>query len=209
MEYTEVIQGKYGSCFFLSSVAACLLHKKESVTSIFKLSPDSAEAKFFLRSKFCWVTKKKSIKTDLTLAPESSKPDWVGLLEKCYGIFIGGVATYERGGYPWIVLYDLTGKEPDLYYSTSPDFRIKVLQAGNSAMVADSMGDDILNKYPTCRIAARHSYTVVSVDPESVTLRNPWGFFEPQGDNVNDGIFKLSWEDFTRFFIRVSSCTIK
>lgn len=202
LDVSTVKQGGYGSCFFLSSVVALAL-KNQAYPDII-IGADYCEAKFFLRTKRCWRIQTKTIRTDKSLTPQSSKSEIVGLLEKCYGEFIGGMAQYERGGYPWIAMYDLTGKEPGLSYSTSANFREVLLKNRGAAMVADSKGEDLLSQYAGCRITPRHSYTVMSVDNESVILRNPWGFFEPIGDGIDDGVFRLSWDSFAKYFIRVS-----
>ena len=204
IDVSTVKQGDYGSCFFLSSVVALALKDQRYIDQVISIMPEYCEAKFYLRTKRCWKIQTKSVKTDKSLTSQSSKAEIVGLLEKCYGEFIGGMSQYERGGYPWIALYDLTGREPRLSYTTSADFKNVLLQSKGAAMVADSKGEDLLSQYAGCRIIPRHSYTVMSVDSESVILRNPWGFFEPIGDAIDDGVFRLSWDSFAKYFIRVS-----
>lgn len=204
LDVATVKQGGYGSCFFLSSVVALALKDQRYINNAIAISTDYCEATFFLRTKRCWKIQTKKIRTDKSLTAQSSKSEVVGLLEKCYGEFIGGLSQYERGGYPWIAMYDLTGKEPGLSYSTSADFKSVILKNKGAAMVADSKGEDLLSQFAGCRITPRHSYTLMSVSEDSVILRNPWGFFEPIEDGIDDGVFRLSWDSFTKYFIRVS-----
>lgn len=198
----DVRQGGYGSCFLVSSIIALLNVDSEILEKIVLVSDDYCESRFYLRTKRCWKTQVKIIKTDKSLQSHSSKPEIIGLLEKCYAEFVGGVSQYDRGGYPWVVMYDLTGNQPGLLYSTSQDFRDKMLKLNGFAIVADSKAEDFV-AYSN-RIAPRHSYAVMSVHGDGLVLRNPWGKYEPFGDGVDDGVFKISWDDFIKCFIRVS-----
>lgn len=198
----EIRQGGYGSCFLVSSVIALLNVDSELLQKIITIFDNYCEAKFYLRTKRCWKTQIKKITSDKSLQSFSSKPEVMGLIEKCYAEFVGGASIYDRGGYPWVVMYDLTGKQPDLLYSTSGDFRAKMLTLNGSAMVADSKAEDFL-AYQN-RISPRHSYAVMSIHEDGVIMKNPWGMYEPFGDGVDDGVFKISWDDFIKCFIRVS-----
>lgn len=197
-----ISQGGYGSCFLISSVIALQNVDSGFVHKVMSVSGDYCEARFYLRTKRCWKTQTKTIRLDKSLQSFSSKPEIVGLLEKCYAEFTGGVSQYERGGYPWVVMYDLTGKQPELLYSTSGDFKNKMLGLNGRAMVADSKAEDFV-MYQN-RISPRHSYAVLSIQGDGITLKNPWGLYEPIGDGVDDGVFKISWDDFIKCFIRVS-----
>ena len=51
---------------------------------------------------------------------------------------------------------------------------------------------------------AGHSYTVVAVDDEGVTLRNPWGYNDNADPNLpradNDGLIRISRADYEKYF---------
>jgi len=175
----------------------------------FTVNENSATAKFYKRSYFLCFLKRKELPVvvDKSLDPiKSAHPEWAGLFEKCYAEFCGGTSLYDRGGYPWTVFLDLTGKEAKIAYTTNESFKKDLIEANNAnkAIVADSMGEDIINKNPGSNIVPRHSYTVVSVNELGLVLRNPWGYFEPNGDQKNDGMFTISWDDFKKYFIRAS-----
>ena len=46
-----------------------------------------------------------------------------------------------------------------------------------------------------------HAYTVVAVDDQYVTLRNPWGMnLTPKGERADTGLIRISREDYERYF---------
>lgn len=198
----EVIQGGYGSCYLLSSLQSLLYRDNKFIEKLLQVRNDRYFVSFYLRSKFCWRIKRKTIEVYGDLPTGHSKPETIGIIEKCYGEFIGGMHNYERGGYPWVALYDITGKQPELTYSTSENFKSTLLANPGAVMVADSKGADLMPERHF--IVPRHSYAIFSVDESGVVLRNPWGQYEPVGDGVDDGVFKISWDYFIRCFIRVS-----
>ncbi len=209
MKYDEIIQKQYGSCFFLSTISSMILRNPSIFDKTFVVSQTSATAQFFKRSRFlCFMrTKEFPIVVNKTLDPiKSAHPEWAGLFEKCYAEFAGGISLYDRGGYPWTVFLDLTGKEAKIAYTTNESYKKEIIEANNNnkAIVADSMSEDIINKNPGSNIVPRHSYVVVTANENNLILRNPWGFFEPNNDAKNDGVFAISWEDFKKYFIRAS-----
>jgi len=213
MKHDEIFQKEYGSCFFLSTISAMLLRNPKVFEKSLLISENSVTAKFYKPSRWlCFIKAKEySVTLDKTLdLKKSAQPQWAGLFEKCYAQYVGGTSLYERGGYPWVVFLDLTGKMAKLAYTINDGFKKEIIDACNSnnAIVADSMSEDIINKNPGSNIVPRHSYTVISANDENITLRNPWGYFEPGIDGKNDGIFSISWGDFKKYFIRVSYCKI-
>src|SRR5438477_12844980 len=56
-------------------------------------------------------------------------------------------------------------------------------------------------------IVSYHDYTILGTEEKDgqqfVILRNPWGNFEPGNDGKDDGVFKLSYEDFKKYFFSV------
>lgn len=68
------------------------------------------------------------------------------------------------------------------------------------------------NKVDGLGIPAGHEYSVVGYNSESkmVSIRNPWGHEEPTDENgkprdgINDGIFKVSVQDFQKYFSSVT-----
>ena len=60
-----------------------------------------------------------------------------------------------------------------------------------------------------------HAHTVLAVDEqrETITVRNPWGRFEPTDgkgkprDGKDDGVFELSFEEYVQDFGKISMQT--
>lgn len=51
----------------------------------------------------------------------------------------------------------------------------------------------------TINIVSNHSYTVVSSDNNGVTMRNPWGLNQTDGEDA-PAEFTMSWEDFEKYY---------
>ena len=58
----------------------------------------------------------------------------------------------------------------------------------------------------TYQLVAPHSYTVVAVDDEYVTLRNPWGHnkpadgYQPPAGDRPDGLIRITREEYEQHF---------
>lgn len=53
------------------------------------------------------------------------------------------------------------------------------------------------------KLVKGHVYTVVDVDDDYVTLKNPWGYNKDQADGQSDnGLIQITREDYEKYFNR-------
>jgi hypothetical protein len=134
---------------------------------------------------------------------------WVSVLEKAYAEWKGGYEAIGNGGRATEVMEAITGRrsswqeigrqDPDALFDT-----IRSGTARNQPMTAGTHGKDSDVNYNGTGISAWHVYTVLGATEEDgqklIELRNPWGHTEWGSDGVNDGIFKMPLEEFTKLF---------
>jgi hypothetical protein len=134
---------------------------------------------------------------------------WVSILEKAIAVSQGGYdAIGDDGGVSSDVMEMITGKK-SMFYSTY-NMSFKTLQrqvnAGHPVSAA-TRSEKKEELYKGTNIFPWHVYTVLGTEVKDgkqyVTLRNPWGDTEPGNDGVDDGIFKLTFADFKKYYIDV------
>ena len=139
---------------------------------------------------------------------------WPALLEKAFAQRAGSYGKIEAG-VPGDAMTALTGKKSkdlDLRAKgTKPDQVFQEIDAAVKAgkpITAATLSDASSSKYTGTNIYSDHTYTVWGTSVENgvqyVHLRNPWGESEPAGNGKDDGIFKLSMDQFMSLYSGVS-----
>lgn len=129
---------------------------------------------------------------------------WPMLMEKAFAKQFGGYTAIGSGGEAGSALMALTGAPLDHVapHGTSTDALWAKLSAASAAkdpMVATTGGSA-----PNPDIVTRHCYSVFGTEEKDgqryVVLRNPWGNHEPGNDGTDDGVFRMTVEDFQKNF---------
>lgn len=144
---------------------------------------------------------------------------WPQIMEKAYAKLWGSYGAIGNGGDPATAMRALTGgnvahhalggvlsnvgvKVGDV--SVSPQKANEVFSDLKAATEAQKLvvasTYNVGTSGPAQGIVSGHCYTVVGVSEENgqkyVSLRNPWGNYEPGNDGNDDGVFKLPVEQF-------------
>lgn len=160
---------------------------------------------------------------------------WVMLLEKAWAKVHGSYERIEAG-YAENALRDLTGAPTKVYTHDDKQLWESMIHAKNNGfLLAASAGSTKSSKelLEEMGLIGFHSYGILDVrevmtdegNERLIKLRNPWGDFEWTGDwsdqsanwtdelkhelnfqEVDDGIFWMSFVDFTHYFSRVQIC---
>ena len=128
---------------------------------------------------------------------------WFAIVEKAFAAMSGGYAAIE-GGTSWFVLSLLTGTPCDVVKFDGRDDVIerlrRVVDARQPCVVSQS---DPQHPMPA-GIEVEHAYSLLGYTEQDgklyFILRNPWGFGEPAGDGINDGVFWMSANDLATVF---------
>jgi hypothetical protein len=140
---------------------------------------------------------------------------WFPLLEKAYAAFKGNAYdNIGNGGTPSDVMAEVLGAQTsyDKLTPRSADRiwnNLKEAQENGWPATATTYGKDSAEaeRYAGERVYPWHVYSVMGVEEKDgekfVKIRNPWGNTEPGYDGKNDGIFTLSLERFTHFYMGV------
>ncbi len=224
-------QGEIGDCYFLGALAALASSRqgKESIRNMIKDNGNGTYTVTFPGAKGKPVTVEAPTDAELArYAQGSADGIWPAVLEKAYGKHCdaNNIDPHEGipdGGTEEMGLEVLTGRtvDTDLLALTSKEATHKKLaeamtdgrpvtagiygELGEGFGLADGNTDD-------AGIPSGHLYTIQAYDPISrtVTIRNPWGKGEPTAflgmakDGENDGVFKMSLDEFYKNFSSVS-----
>lgn len=127
---------------------------------------------------------------------------WPALMEKAFAKNFGGYTAIGSGGEAGSALTALTGAPVDhtALHSTSTDALWAKLTAASAAK--DPMVATTGKSAPNPDIVTGHCYSVFGTEEENgqryVILRNPWGHHEPGNDGKDDGVFRMTVEDFQK-----------
>ena len=156
---------------------------------------------------------------------------WTGVIEKGFAkldqtampwlfeLFVdtdGGYETAALGGFTDKIMEIVTGN----HYSTARDYSFN-----DTDHMFTTMKDALDNKHPITNaftesseahlntkngtLVRGHAYAVLKLEENAlgeriITLRNPWGQYEPSNDGKNDGIFTMSFEDYAKYARRIA-----
>ena len=224
-------QGEIGDCYFLGALAALASSPqgKESIKNMIKDNGNGTYTVTFPGAKDKPVTVEAPTDAELArYAQGSADGTWPAVLEKAYGKYCNAknIDPHEGipdGGSEEMGLEILTGRSVDTDYLTltrKETTHRKLAEAmkdgrpvtagiygeiGEGFGLSDGKTDD-------AGIPSGHLYTIEAYDPatRTLTIRNPWGKGEPTAvlgmakDGENDGVFKMSLDEFYKNFSSVS-----
>ncbi len=217
----KVQQGVAPSCAVLSTTVGQALIDPTVIKDAFSVRPDGkVEIKFpGLRQP---VTVSPTTDTETALFASAGKNGtWINHIEKAWGTLQTKTpeSAFEHASWPaksiraWSNGRAETVKVPDdlegMKKGETPTFVAEMadqLSKEHIVMTWTRNGQRELN------LVSGHAHTVLGIDQErsSITVRNPWGRFEPTDDKgkprdgKDDGIFELSYSEFVRDFGKIS-----
>jgi|GEM_PF-4609319 len=127
---------------------------------------------------------------------------WPMLMEKAFAKNFGGYTAIGNGGEAGSALTALTGAPVDhtSVHKASTDELWAKLSAASAAK--DPMVATTGKSAPNPDIVTGHCYSVFGTEEKDgqryVVLRNPWGHHEPGKDAADDGVFRMTVEDFQK-----------
>lgn len=215
----RIQQGAAPSCAFLSATAAQAIIDPSVVRkAISELDTGEVSVKFPGLSKP--VVLPASTDSEIALFSGAGKNGtWINQLEKAWGSLQtkNSLAAFEHSSWPTKSIRAWSGGK-----STSQ--KIPKDSPDEAQVLLEEMAKNLAKNYivttwtyfsdkkTDLTMVPGHAYSVLDVDASSqkVTLRNPWGherFENKHGkpvDEKNDGIFELSYQDFTKNFQKVA-----
>lgn len=211
-----ITQGVVGDCQLLSPLAALAQANPESIRDMIKDNHDGTYTVTFPGDPVHPQTVPAPTDADLSeYAHGDQYGTWVSIIEKAAGQRTAGDGSaHNRARMGQNEAFQLlTGRESDRHYvvlQSDDELQQHLANAHTEPMTAttrhempwsDGNEDDT-------NIPMGHDYTVTNYDPDTgmVTLRNPWGYGEPEDENGNtrdgrmDGEFTMSYEEFCKTF---------
>ncbi len=224
----DVIQGSIADCYLIAALCAVASSNPDLITSGVKPAGVGAwEVRFFERQanrtfKEVWIKVDADLptlkgRTAPAYARSGDKNDkglelWPAVFEKAYAVWKQGYDKMGEGGSSKGALEALTGKSVDTMtteWTPADTIWAKLEKASKDgklgkAASAGTHGKDRQDLYEGKRLYAWHAYTVMGIESAGgerfVILRNPWGQSEPGADGKDDGIFKLTLEEFMKYY---------
>lgn len=220
----KVRQGAGPSCSILSTTVGQALIDPQVIKDAFSVRRDGKVAiKFPGLPKPVVVAPTTDTETAL-FASAGKNGTWLNHVEKAWGSLQtkNPQAAFEFSSWPaksiraWSNAKAVTTKVPrdlsEVNKHKTPTFIAEMAeQLANKHIVMTwtRHGERDLELVPG------HAHTVLAVDEqrETITVRNPWGRFEPTGgkgeprDGKDDGVFELSFEEYVQDFAKISMQT--
>lgn len=217
---SDIDQGDLGDCWFLAGVGAEQMmnpnfaqqHMKDNGNGTYTVT-------FYKDGKEFPVTVDGQLPYNNWNPPQSSfehpgsgNTTWVQIYEKAYAQYRGSYADIE-GGYGDISMHDLTGKDTsrvDPDDTSFGDIQGKLASGVPVTVDTDSHHSGFLwhhsdEYFDNNKLVTKHVYIVQSVDnsvdPPTITLRNPWGGDE---NSTPPGIVTLTRDEFNSHMTDVS-----
>jgi hypothetical protein len=228
MTFDKVIQGQSDTCGFtavLSAVAMSGFNLASGITVADTKSPTDVVYDVRLFQPLAgggFQQDEIPVEFNGTFTPgdaRSSDPNefWPTIYQRAYlsleSSLGQGVGTFDSA------IEALTGRSPTSLIggTVAPNVFTALLDNGSPVVASTTYSVDPYNLDPAEGIIGSHAYTVVGVQSSGgstyVTLRNPWGQDSTPGyadaiDGVNDGIIRVPWTTFIRYFISFESIPI-
>ncbi len=219
----DPVQNMVGDCFFVSSMSAVASVAPEVIEKAITQNTDGSYTVrlYEATAQRSWALKQIRVDGDLPLTAAGTplytrgrnvKELWPALLEKAFAQLRGSYEVLDHGGSPQLALSSLTGTPTD--WGLTGDLSTKQIfeffqraTAAHQPACATSCADVKPGEQWDRGLVADHAYTVLGATVENgkqyISLRNPWGLFEPKGNGPNDGVFKMPIDEFKRRFDRV------
>lgn len=223
-----VCQGLVGNCYFMAAIASQAQIDNEAVAKMIVENKDGSYTVTFPGKKP--ITVGAPTRAELILySGVTENGIWPAVLEKAFGQYCMDNAEFRKekkrgrtlqeateggGSVEGIVM--LTGRdgvriereEQDKAWSAM----MQSLKKGLPVIAGTGPStESFLNGDKNSGLESRHAYAVLKIDETGVTLRNPYGSLADSGDGKSDsgkltGTFKLTKEEFWKFFVEVEVC---
>lgn len=220
---TDVIQGRIADCYLVASLSAIAHTDPNYIKDGIKNNGDGTYTVRLYDTDWRtgqYVAKNITVDADLPMRADGKTPLyarsttsksgqnelWVAILEKAIAVSRGSYAEIGEGGSAMEVLEMVTGKSARFYNTQTMSFETlkRQVNAGHP-VVAATRGKEAEELYKGTNIYPWHAYTVMGTEEKDgqqfVVIRNPWGNTEPGNDGKDDGIFKLSFADFKKYYV--------
>ncbi len=215
----DPLQGQLGDCYFISSLAAVASQHPELLEKAVKTNRDGTyTVTLYQRPDMTKPAQPVQVTIDGQfpekagqleyISAREKKELWPLVYEKAYAQWKGSYGNIE-GGMGANALTALTGAKPSFFPVSSDAMKaddvfakLKDACANGGCVVADSKS---FGTPPG--MVSDHTYTVLGTSEENgqkyVTVRNPWGEHEVGNDGKDDGVFKLTAQQFLESFAMV------
>ncbi len=213
----DPLQGALGDCYFISSLASVAAQHPDLLEKAVKTNRDGTyTVSLYQRPDMTKPAHKVEVTVDGKfpqkagqleyISAREKKELWPLIFEKAYATWKGSYGNIE-GGMGANALTALTGAPPT-FFPVSADAmkaddvfaKVKAATQNGGCVVADSKSFGS----PVKGMISDHTYSVLSTSEENgqkyVTVRNPWGEHEVGQDAKDDGVFKLTAQQFLEAF---------
>lgn len=223
-----VCQGLVGNCYFMAAIASQAQINNEAVANMIVENKDGSYTVTFPGKKP--ITVGALTRAELILySGVTENGIWPAVLEKAFGQYCMDNAEFRKGKKRGRTLQEATeggGSVEGIVMITGRDgVRIEreeqdkawsamehSLQIGLPVIAGTGpSAESFLNGDKNSGLESRHAYAVLKIDETGVTLRNPYGSLADSGKGKSDsgkltGTFKLTKEEFWKFFVEVEVC---
>jgi hypothetical protein len=206
----KVTQGRTGDCYFLSALNAVAQIAPDTVRKMITIQPDGTYKVVLPGApNQVYEVAAPSRTEQLYYSTAGTNGYWPLILEKAFSQLMAQGQPHQSsldavgiGGNPAVALSALTGRDTETYWTNNTS-------AAELHQLFSSAATEKLPLVAGCMSAsdgfvANHAYAILDYDQSSqlITLRNPYGRGESllNSDGVNDGIFKVSMQEFCKRF---------
>jgi YD repeat-containing protein len=202
-------QGEIGDCYFLASLASVAQKDPDSIKDMIRPNKDGTYTVTFPGDKDNPVTVNAPTEAEIALYAQGNQYGiWPAVIEKAFGKWKGGTIVPQEGADGGGMMEDgvhiLTDRSTVRIDTDDSmlEWTLNYAQSHHVPLVAD------VKEGHGSGLPTDHAYSVLDYDGDKkiVTVRNPWGYRELRDehghalDGVDDGVFKVSLEDFQKHF---------